>query len=375
MIRFLCYFISLGWSDFMQKFGFQRIMAALTHATFFLTLMWVFFSFPQPVVKGSPLPQTAAAIPPKGGKTLSIIQELIHPKVADFSAKKPDETPSSHSAGNFPQEKIEPKPAAVDYSKQKLHYKDKVIVLVYHHIDPREGGITISPERFKNHLETLKRNDYNVISMDQFLAFKKKGGSVPQNAVLITFDDGYESFYTYAYPELKKYGYTATKFIVTDSIDHPPAVGAKRLTWDEMREMKKNGMSFYSHTYKHHDKAKVGKGDEVKPMLANPIYLEKEKRMETDAEYRSRIKNDLIIADSRIEEELGKQLNLLCFPFGSYNKEVLEIGRSVGIQLFFTTKDGINARSSDEVYRVNGGIAYISGEKLLARLTKYDDSK
>ncbi|KRE72971.1 polysaccharide deacetylase family protein [Paenibacillus sp. Soil750] len=255
-----------------------------------------------------------------------------------------------------------------DYSKQKVHYTDKVIVLAYHHIDEKENGITISPKRFKSHLQRLKKEDYNVISMEHFLHFMKSEATVPQNAVVITFDDGYESFYTHAYPELLNFGFHATKFIVVDSIDHPKA---PRLTWDQMREMKQNGMSFYSHTYDHHDKVKAGSGNTLMPMLTNPIYLENEKRIETDDEYRKRIKQDLLKAENRIEEELGPQYRLLAFPFGAYNETVIGVGKEVGIELFFTTKEGINTKGSNEIYRIHAGTSYMSEDDLMWRMKLY----
>lgn len=255
-----------------------------------------------------------------------------------------------------------------DYSKQKVHYTDKVIVLAYHHIDEKENGITISPKRFKSHLQRLKKEDYNVISMEHFLHFMKSEAQVPQNAVLITFDDGYESFYTHAYPELLSFGFHATKFIVVDSIDHPKA---PRLTWDQMREMKQNGMSFYSHTYDHHDKVKAGSGNTLMPMLTNPIYLENEKRLETNDEYRKRIKQDLLKAENRIEEELGPQYRLLAFPFGAYNETVIGVGKELGIELFFTTKEGINTKGSNEIYRIHAGTTYMSEDDLMWRMKLY----
>lgn len=255
-----------------------------------------------------------------------------------------------------------------DYSKQKVHYTDKVIVLTYHHIDEKENGITISPKRFKSHMQRLKKEDYNVISMEHFIHFMKNEAQVPQNAVLITFDDGYESFYTHAYPELLSLGFHATKFIVVDSIDHPKA---PRLTWDQMREMKQNGMSFYSHTYDHHDKAKAGSSNALMPMLTNPIYLEAEKRLETETEYLKRIKHDLITAENRIEEELGPQYRLLAFPFGAYNETVIRVGKELGIELFFTTKEGINSKGSNEIFRVHAGAAYMSEDDLMWRMKLY----
>src|SRR5689334_797698 len=102
------------------------------------------------------------------------------------------------------------------------HYKNKVLVLMYHHLDETEkGGAIISPAAFEAQIQMMLANDYHFISMDEFIQFKRKQRSIPDNAVLMTFDDGYESFYTKAYPILRAYDIPATKFVIGYNIDHP----------------------------------------------------------------------------------------------------------------------------------------------------------
>ncbi|UFJ40905.1 polysaccharide deacetylase family protein [Brevibacillus humidisoli] len=85
-------------------------------------------------------------------------------------------------------------------------------------------------------------------------------------------------------------------------------------------------------------------------------------------EYRARIKSDLDFMNKRLEQELGPQPKLLAFPFGAYNDQVISIGRELGIELFFTTKEGINTPGNGEVYRINAGESEMSGSRLLAKL-------
>lgn len=338
----------------MYKVLGKRKAAYVIQFSISLLLLFVYFMFPQKAFE-----EKNNAIVTSGPDLQSVTKQ--EPTV-DTSVE-PVPQPKSAPVVEF-------QPTAVDYSKQKVHYKDKVIALIYHHIADKENGITISTQRFQNHLQLLKQHDYNVITMEQYLTFQKGLGQVPQNAILITFDDGYESFYTHAYPELRKFNYPATKFIVVDSVDNPPANKAPRLKWDQMREMERHGMTFYSHTYKHHDHAKVDSTINLKPMLTHPIYLEKEKRIETQDEYRKRIKEDLLYADKRIDEELGARPHLLAFPFGSYNETVLQVGREIGIELFFTIVDGINKPGKDEIYRINAGAQYVTNDILLRKMQK-----
>ncbi len=67
--------------------------------------------------------------------------------------------------------------------------------------------------------------------MQQFIAFLNGKNTVPPDAVVLTFDDGYQSFYKYAYPALKDQDMTATNFIIVDYLGTNP--GTPFLNWDE----------------------------------------------------------------------------------------------------------------------------------------------
>lgn len=64
---------------------------------------------------------------------------------------------------------------------------------MYHHSDVKESSETISPSRFNALMKVLKDNGYHVISVEQFADFMHNKTTVPDNAVVITFDDGYET--------------------------------------------------------------------------------------------------------------------------------------------------------------------------------------
>ncbi|WP_055745961.1 polysaccharide deacetylase family protein [Brevibacillus choshinensis] len=245
-----------------------------------------------------------------------------------------------------------------------FHYKEKIIVLIYHDISPNpfiKPHYTVSPEQFKNHLDALIEYGYQIISVEDLLKFSLYNHNAPLNSVVITFDDGNESFYTYAYPLLKQYGFPATNFIKVGFVGR-----RNKFTWDQMREMKASKMSFFSHTYNQHRLSEDGT-----PILKCPLFLEKQKRFETQNEYHSRIKADLQLAEKRIHEELGEQPKLLAFPFNGYNETVLEIGKEIGIELFFTSKKGTNKRNQPIINRLIVGSANHSAENLIEQIKQY----
>lgn len=256
-------------------------------------------------------------------------------------------------------------------TNKPAHYKNKVIVLMYHHIDEKESGATISPSRFGTHMKLLKENGYNVISVEQFADFMKKKGTVPDNAVVITFDDGYESFDQYAVPIMKKYNFVGTHFIIGASSDKQN-VHTKHLTWDTMRKLKGEGNSFYSHTYNLHEYAALDKkGNKKGPMLSNPIYLPDKGRVETKKEYMARVEADAQLMEKRLKEELNNSYQMIAFPFGSYTTSVKQLEKNAGVNLFFTTRPGINRPGSDEVFRLNAGTPALSADKFLDMMKKY----
>lgn len=254
-----------------------------------------------------------------------------------------------------------------------IHYTNQAIFLTYHHLDENESFVTITPSKFNQHLQVLKENHYNVIPIEDYSCFLEHRKSIPPNAVVITFDDGYRSFYEKAYPLLKKQGFPATNFVVVSYLDSVyPSLPF--LTWKQIQEMKHDGFSFYSHTFNLHQKKR---GDDVNavPALTNRLFLEQEKRLETEEEWRKRVREDLWMAEAMLKTQLDNKLSMLCFPFGEYNQSVMDDAKERGFRYFITTKEGINSGDSREINRLNVGMPYVSADNFLKKLQNYDRKK
>jgi len=99
--------------------------------------------------------------------------------------------------------------------------KCEIAILLYHRVSPEKDGWShesLSPESFEIQMEYLSRN-YKILSLDGLVDFVKSRKPPQEKAVVITFDDGYEDNYLYAYPILRKYHIPATIFLVTGHID------------------------------------------------------------------------------------------------------------------------------------------------------------
>ncbi len=88
-------------------------------------------------------------------------------------------------------------------------------ILTYHSLDSSGSIVSVSPRRFADHVASLVDLGYRGVSLGEAVAHRGATGWWPERAVVLTFDDGYASFYENAYPLLRHVGLTATVFVVT----------------------------------------------------------------------------------------------------------------------------------------------------------------
>lgn len=252
--------------------------------------------------------------------------------------------------------------------EDNTYYDGKAIVLTYHHIDKKAGGITITPERFEKDLQMLKEGGFNVISLRYMIDCINGDKQLPENAVAITFDDGYQSFYTYAFPLLEKYDIPGTVFNITYfNKDGEAADSDLYMSVNQMKKMiKSNLIDIQSHTHNSHNlivKDKEGKkgGD-----LAYRIYDANRKAFETQESYEKRVLNDLMTSRDFFKEKLNYETDMICFPFGHYNKKVIELSNNAGFKTYITTISGVNRQDSKKnlVWRIRAGDAKLNPEQL-----------
>ena len=131
----------------------------------------------------------------------------------------------------------------------------KIPILLYHDFvktvpetDPDQFQYINTPESFEENINTLLKNGYTFLSMQELYYASNGAIEVPEKPILITFDDGYISNYEWIFPILKKYQVKASIFVVTDragkKID-----GKEYIGWDAYREMQNSGLvEIFSHS-------------------------------------------------------------------------------------------------------------------------------
>ena len=87
---------------------------------------------------------------------------------------------------------------------------------LFHSRYPKIKGMDVSI--FKKQLDFFKSN-FNVVRMEQVINAVKGTENLPDNALLLTFDDGYIDNYAYAYPLLEEYGFQGSFFIPGKTFD------------------------------------------------------------------------------------------------------------------------------------------------------------
>jgi peptidoglycan/xylan/chitin deacetylase (PgdA/CDA1 family) len=137
-----------------------------------------------------------------------------------------------------------------------------VPILMYHHVHPLMGPANrtfkVPLLLFEQHLEFLQRKGYHTITLAKLMDATNGGSALPPRAVVLTFDDGYESFHRFVYPALRSRGMVGTVFVVTSEIggtnawDAEPGSRQERLmTAEQIREVIDGGMEVGVHGRRH----------------------------------------------------------------------------------------------------------------------------
>jgi peptidoglycan/xylan/chitin deacetylase (PgdA/CDA1 family) len=208
-------------------------------------------------------------------------------------------------------------------------------ILMYHGI--RDGArsahpyyeTNTSPEMFAGHMEFLSRNGYSTIGLEEAVQSIADGKACAKS-VVITFDDGFQDFYSGAFPILRKYDFVATVFIPTGLLGNQRSQwkGADLMTWSEVRELQSCGIRFGSHTINHPELEKLN-----------------EKQIERE------------VGESKqtLEDNLGVSIKSFAYPYAfpehnrAFTRRLAEILESYGYENGVSTVIG-RARSGDNQF-------------------------
>ena len=231
-------------------------------------------------------------------------------------------------------------------------------VLCYHNIldDPFKDPerYTLSTAELVQHFTWLKEHDYKVISIDDLIKAKAGKYSLPDKAVLLTFDDGYKSFYTTVYPLLKLFNYPAVLGLVGSWLQLKPGeialydghnYGSNAfLSLEEIREIAASGLvEIASHSYDLHHGVISNLQGNLLPAAVTRIYDANKHTREDDVQYLSRIRLDLSKNSDFIQTITGKRPRVMVWPYGRYNFATINIAQSLDMPITLTLDEGLNS--------------------------------
>jgi peptidoglycan/xylan/chitin deacetylase (PgdA/CDA1 family) len=206
----------------------------------------------------------------------------------------------------------------------------RVPVLMYHRLGEArndwEARYAISPANFAAHMRALAAKGYRAVGIDALVDWLEGGSPLPDNALLVTFDDGFRGVREHALPVLEALRWPFTVFLVSDLIGgedvwtrdaNPAGVTYPLLDADEIRDMQRRGVSFHSHTRAH---ASLPTLDDT--ALADQL------------------------AGSRaaLAGLLGHEVPYIAYPFGHLDERVEAATRAAGYRAAFSTQSGFNRR-------------------------------
>lgn len=285
--------------------------------------------------------------------------------------------------------------AAGAFAPFRAANRGRVLLLTYHRFSRGREGNATPADDFDAHLRYLKAR-YTLVPLSRVAAHYAGRAELPPRAACVTIDDGFADAYDVALPVLKRHGVPATLFVITDFLDgrawmwtdklrhvaletesprlaadvagrafdlrldgrasrlaaasrlnselkklparardaeiervagahgvalppSPPAAFAP-VTWGQARELDASGVELGSHTVTH-------------PILTHA----------SDEELRRELRD----SRARLEEELGRAVDLFCYPNGSYDERVRRETERAGYACAVTTRPGLNERRAD----------------------------
>ncbi len=196
-------------------------------------------------------------------------------------------------------------------------------ILIYHKIgDNRTPSTNVSVAKFKKQMKYLHDNGYSVLPLKKVVTMIKNRKKLPKKSVVLTFDDGYRTVFTHAFPIIKKYGYPVTVFLPTEAIEkrYPDY-----MTMKQIETMMKYGADFESHSYSH------------------PKMAYKPKNW-TYKRYKMWIDGELQKSIEFFKKNFGYKPYAFAIPYGEYNKTVIEEAENVGFKAILTQDPGSVSR-------------------------------
>lgn len=263
-----------------------------------------------------------------------------------------------------------PEPVAMETVVNK---NARVSILGYHDFTAGKtnNDMMINIGDFRDQMQAIRDAQKQVISMSEFLGWKRGNNPIPEQSVMITIDDGWKATHSLAMDVLKEFNYPFTVFLYKNYI----GIGGKSMTHEEIRELAAAGATLSSHSVSHHN-------------------LSDRKGRSAEA-YTAWLKEELEESHHFLVENFGDTgavEKVFAFPYGIYNGEVIELAREFGYEACFTVNGkkspwdtenmeigryivhGTTLANFDPALNFGGSHHTVTGHRLMTETTNADGS-
>lgn len=214
-----------------------------------------------------------------------------------------------------------------------MHYlkEDTVPILTYHNIvdkieDNPATTVNISTKKFESQIKWLSKHGYKSLTMDELYNWKTKNKKIPRKSVLITFDDGWKSYYEKAIPILEKYNMKSSVFVIFKYSENSTNQNSNiYMNFNDIKDIIENhkDMQILSHSYNLHEKEKA------------------------DSKNYELYNNDI-----KEVSKLGYNIKYYAYPFGHSNNSYIDALKDNGYKMAFTFGPYANCKKNSDNYKI-----------------------
>lgn len=243
---------------------------------------------------------------------------------------------------------------AKDQVQPKAFDSRNLTILAYHEITSEKNTLiadyAVTTQQFQAHLDWLKKNGYHFISIDQLIAAQKGQRNIDPKSVLLTVDDGYQSFYKNVYPIVQKNKIPVLLSVVgswlepkaNQSIQFGDSKVSRQqmLSWDELKTMQKSGLvEIGSHSYNLHQGILGNPQGNTQPAAVTRLYTPSSESYESDRHYTKRIQSDLQKNNQLLKQHGIRSPRVMVWPYGRYNQKTVSIAQQLGMPISLSLDD------------------------------------
>jgi peptidoglycan/xylan/chitin deacetylase (PgdA/CDA1 family) len=204
-------------------------------------------------------------------------------------------------------------------------------ILLYHSVaaDPPAwiAPYTVSPATFRQHLDLVVASGRTPLTISQLVDGLNGRSTLPDHAVVITFDDGFADTLTVAAPELAAHDLPATAYVTTGALERAGGTRsatrlrpARMLDWNDLEDLEALGVEVGSHSHTH-------------PPL--------------DVIPRSKAFTEIAHSKAVLEEALGHAVRSFAYPHGFYDRRVAQMVATAGYDSGAAVRNALSSSADD----------------------------